>query len=105
MEVFADCFTTSFRDTLYPMVEEMQEILGRANDSHVAAERLARLRDRCRRAWPDTWPRLQPGVDSLIRYHRRRLPQERRRFLRWWERWLKSGTEGLLAALLAAGPG
>jgi CHAD domain-containing protein len=105
MEVFADCFTASFRDTLYPMVEEMQETLGRANDSHVAAERLAHLRERCRRAWPDAWPRLQPGVDSLIRHHRRRLPRERRRFLRWWECWLESGTEGLLTALLAPGPG
>jgi CHAD domain-containing protein len=105
MEVFADCFAAPFRDTLYPMVEEVQEVLGRANDSHVAAERLTRLRDRCRRAWADAWPRLAPGVDSLIRYHRRRLPQERRRFLRWWEHWLESGTEGLLTALLAAGPG
>ena len=36
MEVFADCFPASFREELYPRVEEMQEILGRANDSHVA---------------------------------------------------------------------
>src|SRR5262249_17813410 len=36
MEVFAPCFAAPFRDTLYPAVEAMQEILGNANDSHVA---------------------------------------------------------------------
>ena len=28
MEVFADCFSLSFREELYPRIEEMQEILG-----------------------------------------------------------------------------
>ena len=28
MEVFADCFSLSFRETLYPRIEEMQEISG-----------------------------------------------------------------------------
>ncbi len=41
MEVFADCFASSFKERLYPAVENMQEILGEANDSHVAIERLS----------------------------------------------------------------
>src|SRR5262249_193985 len=40
MEVFADCFAAAFREQLYPAVEEMQEILGNANDSYVACGRL-----------------------------------------------------------------
>ncbi|MGH7225036.1 MAG: CHAD domain-containing protein, partial [Gemmataceae bacterium] len=36
MEVLADCFDPTFRESIYPRVEEMQDILGRANDSHVA---------------------------------------------------------------------
>ena len=36
MEVFADCFAPAFRAELYPAVEEIQEILGNANDSYVA---------------------------------------------------------------------
>src|SRR5262245_47841858 len=52
MEVFADCFAPKFRDELYPAIEEMQEILGDANDSHVAQQRLVDLRDRLRASRP-----------------------------------------------------
>jgi CHAD domain-containing protein len=95
MEVFADCFSLQFRDELYPRVEEMQEILGRANDSHVAEMRLASLRQHLRRGWPAEWKRVQTGVESLLRFHQRRLPQERRRFLQWWEEWSKKGAPAL----------
>jgi CHAD domain-containing protein len=87
MEVFADCFGLRFRDEVYPQVEQMQEILGRANDSHVAAGRLAVLRERLRQGWPEEWKNLRAGIESLLRMHQRRLPQERRRFLKWWENW------------------
>jgi CHAD domain-containing protein len=87
MEVFAGCFPPSFTDYLYPQIEEMQEILGRANDSHVAAGRLASLRDHMRKTRPQAWVRLRGGVETLLRSHQRRLPQERRRFLHWWEQW------------------
>jgi CHAD domain-containing protein len=102
MEVFAPCFDASFREGLYPRVEEMQEILGRANDSHVAEARLTALRDRLRRSAPREWKRYQPAVTSLLRFHQRRLPQERRRFLKWWADWRKSGAEALLALTPAA---
>ncbi len=91
MEVFADCFDSPFRDELYPRVEDMQEILGRANDSHVAVGRLTEMRDRLKKAWPKEWTRLRPGVEGLLRYHQRRLPQEKRRFLAWWQKWLRDG--------------
>jgi CHAD domain-containing protein len=99
MEVFADCFSLSFREELYPRIEEMQEILGRANDSHVAEARLADLRRHLRRGWPAEWKRVQPGVESLLRFHQRRLPQERKRFLQWWEEWSTTGAPALTALL------
>jgi CHAD domain-containing protein len=99
MEVFADCFSPSFREELYPRVEEMQEVLGRANDSHVAEGRLTELRRHLRRAWPAEWKRVQRGVESLLRFHQRRLPQERRRFVQWWEEWSKTGAPALTALL------
>jgi CHAD domain-containing protein len=86
MEVFAPCFERSFREEVYPRVEEMQEILGRANDSHVAVGRLAELRARAK-AHPPTWARAKAGVESLLRFHQRRLPQERRRFVTWLASW------------------
>ena len=84
---------------LYPRVEEMQEILGRANDSHVAEARLTDLRQHLRRGWPTEWKRVQSGVESLLRFHQRRLPQERKRFLHWWEEWRTTGAPTLSALL------
>jgi CHAD domain-containing protein len=101
LEVFADCFGPELRDRLYPMVEEMQEILGRANDSHVASGRLSELRGRIR-GWEDVSERLLPGVEGLLRFHQRRLPQERRRFLKWWEQWCAAGVEAVLFAPASA---
>ena len=104
MEVFADCFPPPFKENLYPRVEEVQEVLGLANDSHVAAGRLAELRVRLRTGPAAEWKRWQPGVEGLLRFHQRRLPQERRRFLKWWERWQKDGTSELAALLGGPSP-
>ncbi len=100
MEVFADCFDPVFRDSLYPRIEQLQEILGRANDSHVAVERLIALRKRLQETCPTAWPRLQPGFEQLLRTHQRRLPQERRRFLKWWSQWHPTGSEAVMTSLL-----
>jgi CHAD domain-containing protein len=96
LEVFADCFGPALRERLYPLIEEMQDILGRANDSHIAAGRLSALRGRIK-SWEGAWERLEPGVMGMLRFHQRRLPQERRRFLKWWERWCAAGAEAVLA--------
>jgi CHAD domain-containing protein len=100
MEVFADCFAEPFRTQLYPQVEEMQEILGHANDSHVAAGRLGSLRDRLRATQPDQWKRYCLGIEALLRYHLQQLPRERKRFSEWWKRWHETGVEAALAELL-----
>ena len=97
MEVFADCFEERFRTETYPAIEEMQEILGRANDSHVAAHRLRALRDQLQRSQPDAWKRCRPGVESLIKHHCDQLPRERKRFLEWLRRWQQLGQEAQLS--------
>jgi CHAD domain-containing protein len=100
MEVFADCFPAPFREEIYPLVEEMQDVLGRANDSHVAAGWLAVLRERLQQNGTGTWKRAAAGVESLLRYHQQRLPKERRNFLRWWDCWQKTASGALLNYLL-----
>jgi CHAD domain-containing protein len=100
MELFESCFTPAFRDELYPCVAEMQEILGRANDSHVASLRLGELRDRIVRTQPDSWSDYRPAFEWLLRYHRRRLPEQRRLFTEWWESWKASGHAAALTRLL-----
>jgi CHAD domain-containing protein len=102
MEIFAECFAPPFREQFYPAVEQMQEILGNANDSHVAAGRLQGLRARLQATLPAEWKRYRPGIEKLLRFHEERLPRERERFEAWWRRWQKSGAESAFAALLKA---
>ena len=59
IEVIAGCFAPALREQIYPAVEEMQDILGRANDSQVAQERLRELCKQLQsRAFSD-WKRLK----------------------------------------------
>jgi CHAD domain-containing protein len=98
MEIFADCFTPPFRDKMYPAIEAMQELLGNANDSHVAQQRLSDLRNPLKLTCPDDWARLRPGIERLLQSHRQRLVAERQRFRRWCQTWRK--TRMPLAGLL-----
>jgi CHAD domain-containing protein len=95
MEVFARCFPAEFRVSVYARVEEMQEVLGRANDSHVAAGRLRELRDRLKAATPAEWKRVRGGVEGVLRSHDSRLARERRQFLAWWKHWSRGGAAEL----------
>jgi CHAD domain-containing protein len=89
IEIVAGCFSKSLRETIYPAIEEVQEILGQANDSHVAQERLTKLRQRLQAALPSDWKRFKAGIEGLLRFHEQRLPKDRNRFLLWWRRWKK----------------
>ena len=100
MEIFASCFAGDFRHRYYPAVVEMQEILGIANDSHVACQRLQGLRSRLKRTQPRQWPHYQDGLEVLLGFHERRLPQQRKKFEKWWQAWLKSGAEQAFVELI-----
>jgi CHAD domain-containing protein len=100
MELFESCFASAFREKIYPRIVEMQDILGRANDSHVTALRMEELRHHLKRVQPAQWPRYAPAIEQLQSYHRRRLPQERRLFTRWWTAWQSSGQATTLVQLL-----
>ncbi|MBV9122407.1 MAG: CHAD domain-containing protein [Planctomycetes bacterium] len=100
MEVFADCFDPSFREQLYPAVEEMQDILGRANDSHVAVVRLEALAAHLEILLPRQWKRFKPGIMGWLRFHEGRLVQEQQHFRKWWRHWQKSGGNAAFGELL-----
>ncbi len=99
LEVFGDCFGPELRETIYPQIEAMQGILGRANDSHVACGRLDALRTGLRENIA-SWKRYQPGVERLLRAHRRTLLLARKQFLEWLVGWRKQGSEALLNLVL-----
>lgn len=100
MELFESCFAPAFREEIYPCVVEMQDILGLANDSHVAGQRLADLRTRLEQMQAAQWPRYRTAFDRLQQYHRRRLPEQRRQFSKWWATWQSSGHAAQLTKLL-----
>jgi CHAD domain-containing protein len=100
MEVFADCFAAEFRNQLYPAVEQMQEMLGNANDSYVACGRLEILSALIRARVPAEWERYRPALEGLLHHHQTRLPQERQRFVGWWHNWCRSGGLAAFTALL-----
>jgi CHAD domain-containing protein len=100
MEVFADCFASAFREQLYPAVEEMQEVLGNANDSSVACGRLEALSARLQALVPAEWQRYRPGLEGLLHYHQTRFFHERQRFQDWWTRWCQSGGAAAFFTLL-----
>ncbi len=78
IELFA-AISPPLRDEIYPVIEQVQELLGKANDHAVAAERIA------------AWARQQAegaarpeGVDKLVRREKKRAAASRRAFLDWW---------------------
>ena len=100
MEVFASCFDHAFRDEVYPAIESMQEILGRANDSYVAVRRLGEIRTRLDRTLSSHAADFRKGIETLVKYHQRRLSDQRRRFLKWRSEWRKAETERRLESML-----
>jgi CHAD domain-containing protein len=100
MEVFVDCYSAPFKEVLYPLVEEMQELLGNLNDSYVGGDRLQSLRDRLQFNPLVGWERIGPGVEALLHWHHERSAQEKDSFGRWLERWRKSGAETMLDGLV-----
>jgi CHAD domain-containing protein len=99
MELFDSCFRAEFRDRHYAAVEEMQDILGEANDSRVADQRLEELADALQ-SRPQLWRRFAAGIEFLRQLHQSRLPKQRQLFARRWRAWQRSGAEQAFAALL-----
>ncbi len=96
LEIFNDCFGTELRETIYPRVEEMQEILGHANDGHVAIGRLEALRGILQTSDGEGYKRYRSGVEKLLRANRRQLQLSRKQFLQWLNIWRNQGSEMLL---------
>lgn len=86
LEVFAGCFPAKLRDEVYPYIENMQEHLGRINDSRVNVERLLMIR-RNLKSWGTAGERAKPGIETMLRSHQRRLPGERKRFMELLKVW------------------
>lgn len=87
MEIFVDCFAEGFRSRQYPLVEEMQEVLGNVNDCRVALQHLGDIKSALKARLPTMWPDCRAAIAWCIDKQKRRLQREKKRFLTWTETW------------------
>jgi CHAD domain-containing protein len=78
IELFT-AISPTLRDEIYPIIEQVQELLGKANDHAVAAERIAAW---AKQASGDSAP--AGGVDKIAKRERKKAAESRRNFLDWW---------------------
>jgi len=79
MELFTSAFDASFREELYPRVEQVQEYLGAINDHATALAHFER--------WLDEWdddPSLAAPLAEWVAIEQAGLRKSRRRFDSWW---------------------
>jgi hypothetical protein len=78
-----------FRETVYPRVEQLQELLGDIQDASVGADRLSNLQTLIKRTMPREWPRLRKGFEAQIKLLRSKIPVGRKAFQAWRREWAK----------------
>jgi len=78
MELFTSAFDASFREELYPRIEQVQEYLGVINDHATALAHFER--------WLDEWddPILAVPLAEWVAIEQAGLRKSRRRFDSWW---------------------
>jgi CHAD domain-containing protein len=101
IEVFAPCFPPALRETVYPMVERVQELLGDVQDAAVGAGRLAGIEENVKAVMPKQFVRVKRGTDALAKSLRARVPAGRKAFAAWRAEWLEL-VKGLSLGVIAA---
>lgn len=89
IEIFADCFPPSMKETVYPAVEQLQEILGEVQDANVGVDRLAGIRATVQAVTPKEFTRVRKGIDALSTNLRAKIPAGRKAFAAWRTEWLE----------------
>jgi CHAD domain-containing protein len=96
LEVVIDCYPPDVRDELYAAVEELQGILGEANDAAQAVRRVEELSGSIADTRPVLSDRVGPGLKLLATHFRKHLARQRKEFDRWRAKWqLLSANERL----------
>jgi CHAD domain-containing protein len=99
MEIFAAVFPASFREELYPRVEQLQELLGEVNDRSTACARIAQWLEA-----DDDAPAPAGAIEGLLAYELEALARGRQQFLDWWASPEIDRLQGALEPFLVAMP-
>ena len=89
IEIFAGCFPPAIKETIYPSVERVQDILGDVQDAAVGVQRLACVRGTVRARMPKQLTRIRKGIDGLAASLRARVPAGKKAFAAWHKEWLE----------------
>ena len=89
IEIFADCYPPVMKETVYPAVERVQEILGDVQDATVGAERLAGIRGTVQTVMPKHLARVRKGIDGLTAALKAKVPAGKKLFAAWRKEWLE----------------
>ena len=89
IEIFADCFPPAMKETMYPAVEHVQEVLGVVQDAVVGADRRAGIRAAVQAAMPKQLARVRKGVDGLSAALKAKVPAGKKLFAAWRKDWLE----------------
>jgi len=86
IEIVGPSLDRSLVEEIYPQLENLQEILGLANDAHTAMGLLKGLRSALS-VLGSSGKEYRPGLESLLRLQKRQVVQQRRRFQQWLSQW------------------
>jgi CHAD domain-containing protein len=89
LEIFADCFPPAIKETIYPVVERLQDVLGDIQDGAVGTKRLACVRGTVGAVMPAQLKRVKKGIDGLTATMRAKLPAGKKAFAAWRKEWLE----------------
>ncbi|MBP3956788.1 CHAD domain-containing protein [Gemmata sp. G18] len=89
IEIFADCFPPLLKDTIYPAVERVQEVLGEVQDANVSIARIADIRAHASAVMPKQLTRVKKGLDGLAASLRTKVPAGKKAFTFWRKEWLE----------------
>lgn len=101
IELFANCFPPLLRETVYPEVERVQELLGDVQDASVGLARLTDIQAKLGAVLPKHLTRVKKGLAALSAELSAKVPAGRQAFAKWRADWLQL-IAGLKLELLAA---
>ena len=89
IEIFADCFPPAIKDSIYPSIERVQDILGDVQDATVGVQRLVCVRGTVQAVMPKHLTRVRKGIDGLAASLRAKVPAGKKAFAAWRKEWLE----------------
>ncbi len=88
LEIFIRCYSTNVRDSVYPLVEGLQERLGDLNDTREAMERWRMLQERIEKpVWQTHLGDLRPAFVAIFPQEQARLQTQQAALEAWRQDW------------------